>query len=79
MMLIDPDATREKAEDEIVETFDTCAETDMGVRMQLLNLAKEILQHKAAMRWETHKQIEDITIDSLIEETRKLYSFVTEN
>lgn len=61
------------------EQFDPCGETDVQIRMSLLNLAKEILQHKAAMRWETHKQIEDITIDSLINETRKLYSFVTEN
>ena len=69
--------------DEIAEEeesqFDPCGETDVQIRMSLLNLAKEILQHKAAMRWETHKQIEDITIDSLISETRKLYSFVIEN
>ena len=72
-MLIDSDS---EAEDS--EIIDPCGESDITVRLQLLNLAKEVLQHKAAMRWETHKQIEDVTIDQLILEAKKLYSFVTE-
>jgi len=52
--------------------------SDIELRLQVLHLAKEVLQGKAAMRWETHKQMEDITIDSLIEESKKLYSFVTD-
>ena len=51
--------------------------SDIELRLQVLHLAKDVLQGKAAMRWETHKQMEDITIDSLIEESKKLYSFVT--
>ena len=48
------------------------------LKLQLLQLAKDVLQQKAAMRWETHQQIENVTIDKLIEETQKLYNFVTE-
>lgn len=55
----------------------TCS--DIELRLQVLHLAKEVLQGKAAMRWETHKQIEDITIDSLITESIKLYNFVTDS
>ena len=52
--------------------------SDIELRLQVLHLAKEVLQGKAAMRWETHKQMEDVTIDSLIEESKKLYNFVTD-
>ena len=72
-MIIDKDgAIQEK------ECVESIPESDEDLKMQLLHLAKEVLQHKAHMRWETHKQCEDITIDMLIDETRKLYSFVTE-
>ena len=53
--------------------------SSQGLRLQLLHLAKDVLQHKAAMKWETHKMCEDVTVDNLIEETRKLYNFVTES
>jgi len=53
--------------------------SDIELRLQVLHLAKEVLQGKAAMRWETHKQLEDITIDSLILESIKLYKFVTDD
>ena len=59
--------------------FDQAACSDIELRLQVLHLAKEVLQSKAAMRWETHKQMEDITIDSLIQESIKLYNFVTAN
>ena len=52
--------------------------SDIELRLQVLHLAKEVLQGKAAMRWETHKQMEDVTIDALIEESKKLYNFVTD-
>jgi predicted secreted hydrolase len=48
------------------------------LKLQLVALVKDVLQQKAAMRWETHKQIEDVTIDKIIEETKKLYNFVRE-
>ena len=70
-MLIDSDTNSEEVE--VVQA--PCS--DIELRLQVLHLTKDVLQGKAAMRWETHKQMEDITIDSLIEESKKLYNFVT--
>tara|TARA_Y100001937_G_C6869420_1_gene219918 strand:- start:111 stop:338 length:228 start_codon:yes stop_codon:yes gene_type:complete len=47
-----------------------------NLRLQLLYLAKEILQHKETMRWETHKQMSTLSIDDVIESAKKLYDFV---
>ena len=65
----------DQAEESEVSVEAPCS--DIELRLQVLHLTKEVLQGKAAMRWETHKQMEDITIDSLIEESKKLYDFVT--
>ena len=48
------------------------------LKLQLLQLTKDILQQKSVMRWETHKMCEDVTIDNLITEAKKLYMFVKE-
>ena len=71
-MLVNNDEQKEQQLDQAV-----CS--DIELRLQVLHLAKEVLQGKAAMRWETHKQLEDITIDSLILESIKLYKFVTDD
>ena len=71
-MLVNNDEQKEQQLDQTV-----CS--DIELRLQVLHLAKEVLQGKAAMRWETHKQLEDITIDSLILESIKLYKFVTDD
>jgi len=46
------------------------------LRLQIVQLAKDILQQKASMRWETHKQCEDITVDKVIDEARKILKFI---
>ena len=74
-MLINADENEEQQSEK--QQFDQAACSDIELRLQVLHLAKEVLQGKAAMRWETHKQMEDITIDSLIQESIKLYNFVT--
>ena len=51
--------------------------SDIALRLQVLDMAKEVLQTKAAMRWETHKQANDITVEELIQEAIKIYDFVT--
>jgi hypothetical protein len=48
------------------------------IRLQLLYLAKDILQHRETMRWETHKQINNINVDDVIESAKKLYKFVSD-
>ena len=72
-MIIDKEG--KQVEKEKANTDEKYASQDL--KLQLLQLAKDVLQQKAAMRWETHQQIEDVTIDSLISETQKLYEFVT--
>ena len=56
-----------------------CDDSEEGLRLQVLHLAKDILQQKAVMRWETHKKCEDITIDTVIHEAQKLYNFIKGN
>ena len=73
-MIIDKEG-KQVDKDKTVNTDEKYASQDL--KLQLLQLAKDVLQQKAAMRWETHQQIEDVTIDSLINETQKLYEFVT--
>jgi hypothetical protein len=73
-MIIDKDGQQvNKQQEKIDEKY-----ASQDLKLQLLTLAKDVLQQKAAMRWETHQQIENVTIDKLIEETQKLYKFVTE-
>lgn len=50
--------------------------TDVELKLQLLHLSKDIIQQNAAMRWETHKKLEDINVDIVIKEARKLLKFV---
>ena len=50
--------------------------TEVELKLQLLHLAKDIIQQNAAMRWETHKSLEDVSVDVVIKETRKLLRFI---
>jgi len=47
-----------------------------GLRFQLLVLSKEILMGRAAMKWETHKQYESVTVDDIVGDADRMYSFV---
>ena len=47
-----------------------------SLRFQLLVLSKEILMARAAMKWETHKQYESVTINHIVVEANKMYDFV---
>ena len=50
--------------------------SDIEVKLQLLHLAKDVIQQNAAMRWETHKRCEEINVDMIIKEARKLLRFI---
>jgi len=63
-------------EDRDAYTFDEAER--ISLRCSLLTMAKDILQTKAQMRWQSHNQIEDITIEQIIEEADKLYKFATD-
>jgi hypothetical protein len=48
------------------------------LKLHLLNLSKEILHYKASMRWETDKETDDISIESIIAGAEKMHQFVKE-
>lgn len=50
--------------------------SEVEVKLQLLHLAKDVIQQNAAMRWETHKRCEEINVDMIIKEARKLLRFI---
>jgi hypothetical protein len=47
-----------------------------SLRLELLNLSKDILLGKAAMKWETHKQYDNVTVRQIIEEADSMFNFV---
>ena len=51
-------------------------DSNEGLRFQLLVLSKEILMGRAAMKWETHKQYESISVNDIVVEADRMYSFV---
>ena len=66
----------EPIEDElIIEQVKISAEL-AGLRLQLLNLSKDILEHESHLRWETHKEVVSVSILDVIEGAQKLKQFV---
>ena len=66
----------EPIEDElIIEQVQLSAEL-AGLRLQLLNLSKDILEHESHLRWETHKEVVSVSILDVIEGAQKLKQFV---
>lgn len=51
----------------------------VDVRMQMLSLAKDILERNAALQWEQDKTKGlTITVEEIIKEAKKLLSFILE-
>ncbi len=50
-----------------------------SLRLELLNVSKEILLGKAAMCWETHKRYEDVSVSDIITEAQNMFDFVRGN
>ena len=49
----------------------------MQLRLQLLGLSKEILEHRTSLMWETHKDVVDVSIEDVVAGARKLLDFVS--
>jgi len=62
-------------EEFIIEQVHISAEL-AGLRLQLLNLSKDILEHESHLRWETHKEVVSVSILDVIEGAQKLKQFV---
>ncbi len=50
--------------------------SEESLRLELLNVSKEILLGKAAMCWETHKRYEDVSVSDIIAEAQNMFDFV---
>lgn len=50
----------------------------VALRLQLLGLSKEILEHQSHLSWETHTKFIDVSIDDIISGARELLDFVYE-
>ena len=50
----------------------------VALRLQLLGLSKEILEHQSHLSWETHTKFIDVSIEDIIEGARDLLDFVYE-
>ena len=53
--------------------------SSVGLRLQLLGLSKEILEHQSHLCWETHTKFVDVSISDIIDGAKELYDFVTES
>lgn len=51
----------------------------VALRLQLLGLSKEILEHQSHLSWETHTKFIDVSIDDIISGARELLDFVYED
>lgn len=51
----------------------------IALRLQLLGLSKEILEHQSHLAWETHTKFIDVSIEDIIAGARDLLDFVFED
>lgn len=51
----------------------------VALRLQLLGLSKEILEHQSHLSWETHTKFMDVSIENIIDGARELLDFVYED
>ena len=49
-----------------------------ALRLQLLALSKEVLEHQSHLSWETHKIVIDVSIKDIIEGAREFLDFICE-
>jgi len=69
---------QEEQDEQQVQQIQPHEDEGQNLKLQLLYLSKEILQHRETMRWETHKQINNISVDDVIDSAKKLYNFIVE-
>ena len=66
-------------EQELVAAFQVVNEDISGIKIQMISIAKEVLERNAALQWEQDKTRGlTITVDEIIDEAEKLVRFVTE-
>jgi len=65
-----------KEEQFIVQEVEPVALDSMQLRLQLLSLSKEILEHQSHLMWETHKEVVDVSIEDVVSGARTLLDFL---
>jgi len=50
-----------------------------ALRLQLLGLSKDILEHQSHLSWETNTKFIDVSIENIIDGARELLEFVYED
>ena len=66
-------------EQDLVAAFQVVNEDISGIKIQMISIAKEVLERNAALQWEQDKTRGlTITVDEIIDEAEKLVRFVTE-
>tara|TARA_B100000242_G_C42757100_1_gene352851 strand:- start:26 stop:283 length:258 start_codon:yes stop_codon:yes gene_type:complete len=66
-------------EQDLVASFQVVNEDISGIKIQMISIAKEVLERNAALQWEQDKTRGlTITVDEIIDEAEKLVRFVTE-
>ena len=51
----------------------------VALRLQLLGLSKDILEHQSHLSWETNTKFMDVSIEDIIDGARDLLEFVYED
>ena len=64
---------------DLVAAFQSASEDLSGIKIQMIAIAKDVLERNAALQWEQDKTRGlTITVDEIIDEAEKLVRFVTE-
>lgn len=78
-----PKKKKEKVEEEVQHEPEMMIvqedHPDIQLRLQLLGLSKEILEHRSHLGWETHKKAIDVTIEDVIDGARELLDFLMDD
>ena len=71
--------TEELQEEQIVMLQQAEDISPVALRLQLLGLSKDILEHQSHLSWETHTKFIDVSIEDIIDGARDLLDFVYED
>jgi len=75
----EPEVVEASQEEQVVMLQQPQEISPAALRLQLLGLSKEILEHQSHLSWETNTKFIDVSIDSIIEGARELLDFIFED
>lgn len=78
-VLEEPPVVEEQQEEQLVMISAPDDISPVALRLQLLGLSKEILEHQSHLSWETHTKFMDVSIEDIIDGARELLDFVYED